>query len=156
MMDSHTLNGSVDDYSITLSPTSASSVPAGWYPDPHDGRVQRWWDGYRWTKHTHLPALTPDVPGAGSLYNGGKDAAAGKNSAGAWSLALGITAVVLGIPLVTALWSLLAGIAAIVWGAVGLGRSARYGVKRGSSIAGLVLGVLTVAVTLVWLVAPYV
>lgn len=28
--------------------------PPGWYPDPADGRVQRWWDGRQWTEH-HQP-----------------------------------------------------------------------------------------------------
>lgn len=131
-----------------------SAVPAGWYPDPQGGRVQRWWDGCRWTEHTHLPALSPGVPGPGSLYDAAKDATAGKNSAGTWSMVLGILAVVLGIPLVTVLWSVLAGVAAIVWGAIGLGRSARFGVKRGTSIAGLILGVATLLITLIWLVVP--
>ncbi|WP_210479541.1 DUF2510 domain-containing protein [Naasia sp. SYSU D00948] len=27
-------------------------APAGWYPDPNDGRRQRWWDGYQWTAET--------------------------------------------------------------------------------------------------------
>ncbi|MCF6378783.1 DUF4328 domain-containing protein [Nocardioides KLBMP 9356] len=25
----------------------------GWYADPQDGRRLRWWDGERWTEHTH-------------------------------------------------------------------------------------------------------
>lgn len=128
-----------------------SSAPAGWYPDPNDGRIQRWWDGYQWTHHTHPPA---PAYSAGSLYNGAKDAAAGKNSAGTWSLVMGIAAVVLGIPAVTALWSFLAGVAAIVWASIGLARASRYGVKRGTSIAGLVLGIFTLLLAIVWFTYP--
>jgi hypothetical protein len=28
------------------------SVPASWYPDPNNGKIQRYWDGTRWTEHT--------------------------------------------------------------------------------------------------------
>ncbi|WP_432504863.1 RDD family protein [Kineococcus arenarius] len=29
------------------------SAPAGWYPDPSHHAQLRWWDGQRWTEHTH-------------------------------------------------------------------------------------------------------
>jgi hypothetical protein len=44
---------------------------AGWYPDPTDASVRRWWDGTRWAAppaHAHEPPLTspsgwqPPVP----------------------------------------------------------------------------------------------
>ncbi|MFD6895915.1 DUF2510 domain-containing protein [Rhodococcus sp. NPDC060086] len=28
--------------------------PPGWYSDPQTPRLIRWWDGERWTAHTHL------------------------------------------------------------------------------------------------------
>lgn len=31
----------------------AASPPAGWFPDPHGAARLRWWDGSRWTEHTH-------------------------------------------------------------------------------------------------------
>jgi hypothetical protein len=27
-------------------------IPAAWYPDPYDPRLQRWWDGTQWTPYT--------------------------------------------------------------------------------------------------------
>ena len=36
------------------------TAPAGWYPDPTDQRVLRWWDGTAWTHH----AATQPVPAA--------------------------------------------------------------------------------------------
>ncbi len=34
--------------------TTQSNTPAGWYADPHGTpNLLRWWDGSRWTEHTH-------------------------------------------------------------------------------------------------------
>ncbi|KQZ24362.1 hypothetical protein ASD43_08375 [Microbacterium sp. Root553] len=117
--------------------------------------MQRWWDGYQWTQHTYPRGSQPQLAGAGpgSLYNGAKDAESGKNSAGAWSLVLGLVSILAGIPRGLTLLSVALGIAAIVWGCIGLARASRFGVKRGAAIAGLVLGVLTLVITLVWLAA---
>jgi len=39
--------------------TTQSNVPAGWHPDPHGApQLLRYWDGSRWTEHTH-PAQAP-------------------------------------------------------------------------------------------------
>lgn len=27
------------------------SWPPGWYPDPQDAQLQRWWDGHGWSPH---------------------------------------------------------------------------------------------------------
>ncbi|GBE64535.1 hypothetical protein MFM001_09970 [Mycobacterium sp. MFM001] len=37
-------------------PSSPPSVPAGWYPDPNNAQLQRYWDGTRWTDTTAPPA----------------------------------------------------------------------------------------------------
>jgi hypothetical protein len=35
-----------------IPPPPPTPVPAGWYPDPTTGQLQRYWDGTRWTEHT--------------------------------------------------------------------------------------------------------
>ncbi|MER7397982.1 phospholipid scramblase-related protein [Streptomyces sp. NPDC000151] len=43
--------------------TTNSNVPAGWYADPQGTPDQlRWWDGARWTEHTH-PGGQGQAPG---------------------------------------------------------------------------------------------
>ncbi|MGW3019719.1 phospholipid scramblase-related protein [Streptomyces longwoodensis] len=50
--------------------TTHSNAPAGWYPDPHGAaKTLRYWDGARWTDHTHAdqqaqaaPAQPPAAP----------------------------------------------------------------------------------------------
>lgn len=39
------------------------SVAAGWYPDPENGSLVRWWDGAAWTSHTQprLPSANGSV-----------------------------------------------------------------------------------------------
>ncbi len=35
-----------------VPPPPPPSVPAGWYSDPNNGQLQRYWDGTIWTEHT--------------------------------------------------------------------------------------------------------
>jgi hypothetical protein len=44
-----------------------TTTPQGWYPDPNDDSIVRWWDGQQWTGHTEqrVPAgPTPEQPAA--------------------------------------------------------------------------------------------
>ncbi|MEV5980438.1 DUF2510 domain-containing protein [Streptomyces sp. NPDC052114] len=40
--------------------------PPGWYPDPHQPSVERWWDGTAWTEHRR----TPEAPQAAPAQQG--------------------------------------------------------------------------------------
>lgn len=35
----------------------ATTIPAGWYPNPQNPAQQRWWDGTQWTEHVSAPAF---------------------------------------------------------------------------------------------------
>jgi hypothetical protein len=39
----------------------------GWYPDPQDQRVLRWWDGAQWTAHTHDAGVQSPTPAASQV-----------------------------------------------------------------------------------------
>ena len=45
-----------------MTPEQPTSVPPGWYPDPHGVAELRWWDGSDWTDHLHnTDALTENA-----------------------------------------------------------------------------------------------
>ncbi len=46
-------------------PSPSGLPPMGWYPDPADARLERYWDGAQWTRNTRVPpALPPTGPTA--------------------------------------------------------------------------------------------
>jgi S1-C subfamily serine protease len=50
-------------YATGLSPA------AGWYPDPYDPALLRWWDGYRWTAYVApVPVAPPRRRGIGGVF----------------------------------------------------------------------------------------
>lgn len=67
-------NGVVEEYTetitefgsqtLTTSPSDAASspqavTPPGWYPDPYNGDLVRFWDGAQWTAETRQQAVGP-------------------------------------------------------------------------------------------------
>jgi uncharacterized RDD family membrane protein YckC len=42
----------------------AGGTPPGWYPDPHGGAGQRYWDGLQWTDHVAPAQEFPPGPAA--------------------------------------------------------------------------------------------
>ncbi|MFE9699824.1 phospholipid scramblase-related protein [Streptomyces sp. NPDC006270] len=64
--------------------TTQSNIAAGWFPDPHGApRLLRYWDGARWTEHTHPaegrqdPAAVPAQQAPGAAAPAGQAASAG-------------------------------------------------------------------------------
>ena len=104
---------------------SETTAGPGWFPDPGDPQLLRYWDGSTWTEHTSpMPAAaTPLAPTARPTGTDG----------------LAIASLVLGI-----LWLWWIGsILAVVFGHISLNRIKASGDSipgRGLAIAGLVLG----------------
>jgi hypothetical protein len=36
---------------IGMGPNKTTSTPSGWYPDPQQPGMYRYFDGYKWTSH---------------------------------------------------------------------------------------------------------
>ncbi len=51
--------------------STPNAASAGWYPDPNDGRRQRWWDGTQWT--TDLAPQQAVAPGVALTAPAGTD-----------------------------------------------------------------------------------
>ncbi|WP_030783018.1 DUF2510 domain-containing protein [Streptomyces sp. NRRL S-920] len=49
--------------------------PPGWYPDPHQPSVERWWDGAAWTEHRRTPE-NPQAAAVGQGFGPAPDPAA--------------------------------------------------------------------------------
>ncbi len=124
-------------------------TPSGWFPDPLGRFDHRYFNGAAWTSDVSTggqrfvdPLGTgPNAPGYGttSPRNGLATAAVVTGSIGvaiAW------------IPFLVVIGSVLA-ILAIVFGTIGLRRSRSVGTGRSASIAGLVMGSLGIAASVV-------
>lgn len=116
------------------------TTPPGWYADPHDARLIRWYDGAQWTGH-----VSPR-PGAVAAQGQHPDSVAH------WLLPLGrswqsIAAGYLGL---VSLFLLVTGPMAIglgIWGLRVARKQASHG--RGRSIFGIVAGTFGTVVLLV-------
>lgn len=126
-----------------------TSTPAGWFPDPLGRYDHRYFNGSSWTSDVSSGGQRfvdplgngPSAPGhaAGDTSNGAATAAVVMGSVGvaiAW------------IPFIVVFGAALA-IMALVFGIIGLRRSRGTGVGRRASIAGIVMGGLGIAATVV-------
>ncbi len=126
-----------------------SSLPSGWFPDPLDRYDHRYFNGRTWTSDVSSGGdrfvdplgTTPNAPTGGSdgTNNGAATAAVVMGSVGvaiAW------------IPFIVVVGGALA-VLAIVFGSIGLRRSRTSGVGRRASVAGIVMGTLGVAASVV-------
>lgn len=131
-----------------LAPSDPSPVgryPSGWFPDPFDRYDHRWFNGVSWTSDVSDDGrrlvdplgVTPGTP------------ATVGNRAGTASLVCGLIAVLVAwIPLIVAGGVILA-VVAVVLGVNGRRASRTTGVGAGRSTAGIVTGLLGLAVSVI-------
>lgn len=126
-----------------------TTTPAGWYQDPQDPSLQRYWDGSTWTQHTAPAATVVASP----------ELATGPNSALHYIVPVGrswqsVAAPYLGlfslvpIPVLSAL----VGGGAITLGVVALRNAKKGGHGSGRAIVAIVLGVIGAAVSIAFTV----
>ena len=127
------------------------STPPGWYADPNQPGQQRYWDGNAWTEHV-APAGGPPTgappaggfgpPGAGFQTVGQRTP--GKATA---ALVLGIVGIFL-CPLVCSVLAIIFGVQAR--NEIDANPTALGG--RGQAQAGFILGIVGIALTVIWIV----
>ncbi|MFI7319389.1 DUF2510 domain-containing protein [Streptomyces venezuelae] len=79
---------------------STPPTPPGWYPDPHQPSVERWWDGSAWTEHRRTPEYAQTAPaqqgfGPPQATTSVMPVASGGGGGRAKAVALGVAGVVL-------------------------------------------------------------
>lgn len=114
-----------------------TNAPAGWYADPDDARMLRWWDGAAWTDvRQAMPAVAAPVPPAAEVKSDPARAGWRRLPVWAWVL-IGLLALGIGI-LLSPLFAVLA-LVVLITGIVALTKRTRtwlgFRSPRGAAVA---------------------
>jgi len=130
----------------------APQIVPGWYPDNRDPSLLRWWDGTQWTAHaTPAVPLTSPIPPVVS-YGSGEPVSSPNNTMATLSLVLSIgsfAGILVG-------WFLCLAPVGIIVGIAALRRVRRFspgGRRRGQAIAGIILGAVSLIMTVLMTIA---
>jgi len=128
-----------------MLPPTTQPAP-GWYADPQQYGAERYWNGAAWSEHrrTAVPAAVPLAVVVPAPGNGQAVAA----------LVCGIVGAVFGLVPWTFWLAWILGVIAIVFGAIGRRRADRDPAagKRSTATAGLILGIVAIALGVVGLI----
>lgn len=135
-------------------------APAGWYPDPLGRHEHRYWDGAQWTDHASSggQSISDPLEGAVPAARDSDDPYAG---GGGWSPAATATGGTEGLAIVSLILSIvwvfgIGSIAGIVTGVIARRRIRDSGGTKtgnGIAVAGIVVGILTLGLTVLMLLA---
>jgi hypothetical protein len=128
-------------------PPPSAPVP-GWYADPEQPAMQRYWDGTAWSEQRR-PAQVVAVTLPGPV-----PAPAASNGFAITALVLGIVGAVFGFIPFTFWLAWILGVLAIVFGALGRRRADQEAAagKRSMATAGLVLGIVCIVLGVIGLI----
>ncbi len=131
----------------------ADSPVAGWYDDPADETMLRYWDGAAWTGRVRPKNAPPAAPPMGTASAGGFSGAAyGGTVAVQKNSGLAIASLVLGLLFCVPFASLVG----LILGIVALNQIKNSGGAiqgRGMAIAGIVLGAISMAIGILYAIA---
>lgn len=133
--------------------TSGSGPAAGWYDDPADPTMARYWDGEQWSSRTRpkdaagTSSVSYDAPAYSTepSYSYATQPSGGTNGLAIASMVCGILFFCGGIT----------SILAVVFGHISLSQLGKPGNNqsgRGMAIAGLVLGYIGIVLAVLWFI----
>lgn len=161
-----------------MTETPPNLPPPDWYPDPQAIGQQRWWSGDAWTEHFRpVPQPTPPVmqpepaPPAypapvsqrsqtmrrGFLDSPFEPVGTPRNVPGTLSLVFALLPFAISwlIPGIGLLLAFLFGVTAVVLGIIGIARAGRRGARRGTAIAGLVIGAISLVASVAMMIGAF-
>ena len=111
--------------------------PPGWYRDPHDPHLQRWWNGLAWSEQAS-PIRPGPAPRESPWGAAPQQTARRNNSFAVWGFVISIVAILLWA--LSGIASIVVAASAVPLGVVGLMNAKTLEKGRGLAIAAIIIG----------------